>query len=349
MKKKNRRQLWIIGAVLVLLCPALLGAGPAPDSAADPPEIRMDKQGITGEEKRASEPETAQKVQQEPAELTWESPVFFDNEDDCQPQKELERDGKQFRLISKRIRTVSLPGERTYLSADIPYELEGRQEPPESAVLTATDENTGLEYEREVPRLEIVEKEISWSDDFSFPVTISGYDADSFLLGDTEIPKDAPLSDYGEEFLDFLGLPGDCYRIHTVIWSGEAYEKEGILCRDALAAGEKLVRSVEVKYGGEVLTPDIQGKQYIGIYEEILPEPEEGEGEEQPEKMPAESVRTASAAAAKSLGIGERIVHWLTKHLTVVTISLSFAAVFLAVLFLQLVVWRRLPSGKNSL
>lgn len=64
-------------------------------------------------------------------------------------------------------------------------------------------------------------------------------------------------------------------------WSGETYEKEGILCRDARATGEKLVRNVEVRYGGQVKTPEVKGKQYIGLYQEIRREPESSQKEEE--------------------------------------------------------------------
>ena len=47
----------------------------------------------------------------------------------------------------------------TYVSASIPYELEGMQNPPERAVLALKDDVTGLEYEREVPLKKITEKE----------------------------------------------------------------------------------------------------------------------------------------------------------------------------------------------
>ena len=44
--------------------------------------------------------------------------------------------------------------------------------------------------------------------------------------------------------------------------------------RNATAGGSKLIRNVKAKYGGQIRTPDLEGKQYIGIYEEVLPETE---------------------------------------------------------------------------
>ena len=109
----------------------------------------------------------------------------------------------------------------TYASVTVPYVLEGRQEPPETARVTLTDEQTGQEYEREIPRLETEETSAQWTGGFQFLITVSGYDADVFQLGNAEIPKDAELSSYGTEFLEYLGLPEECYRVENVEWSGD--------------------------------------------------------------------------------------------------------------------------------
>ena len=47
-----------------------------------------------------------------------------------------------------------------------------------------------------------------------------------------------------------------------------------VMFRNATAGGSKLIRNVKAKYGGQIRTPDLKGKQYIGIYEEVLPETE---------------------------------------------------------------------------
>ena len=282
--------------------------------------------------------------------ITYESPVFTDAGKACRPEEILEQGGKQYRLISTRIRDAIGGGVLTYASASIPYTLEGRQEPPETVWITLKDDITGGEYEREVPRQEIVEKESYWSDDFQFPVTVSGYDSDYFLLGSEEIPADMDLADYGDELLQYLGLPADCYRVEDVVWNGESYENGDTLCRDAVALGSKLIRSVDVKYGGQVRTPEVKGKQYIGIYEEVLPETE---AETEPDRdetsaaqagaNQAETVAPAfPAPAASQESTAEKILHWLREHLTVVTIS---AGLLLFLLAAGVLLWL---SGKKD-
>ena len=69
--------------------------------------------------------------------------------------------------LSRWIRQASQGGLVTYASVTVPYVLEGRQEPPETAWVTLTDEQTGQEYEREIPRLEMEETSASGPAAFS--------------------------------------------------------------------------------------------------------------------------------------------------------------------------------------
>ena len=259
--------------------------------------------------------------------LTLEGPVFTDAGQAQELKEILERDGKQYRLVSRRIRQVSQGGTMTYASVTVPYVLEGRQEPPETARVTLTDEQTGQEYEREIPKLETEETSAQWTGGFQFLITVSGYDADVFQLGNVEIPKDAELSSYGTEFLEYLGLPEECYRVENVEWSGETYEKEGILCRDARATGEKLVRNVEVRYGGQVKTPEVKGKQYIGLYEEIRREPESSQKEEESQGTEIETEKMETLPhedQKKTLSAAEKFLYWIKKHLTKVVFGTGF-------------------------
>ena len=112
-----------------------------------------------------------------------------------------------------------------------------------------------------------------------------------------------------------------------------------MICRNAAAVGSKLVRNVKAKYGGQIRTPDLEGKQYIGIYEEVLPETEDDEPEpeimSQPETIPDTSEETVQASLA------ERIIEWLESHITTITVS------FVSVLLLAAGIWLFVKSGKK--
>lgn len=234
----------------------------------------------------------------------------------------------------------------TYVSSNVPYELEGRQEPPATAVILLNDERTGRDYERELPRMEVIEKERVWKDDFFFSLTVSGYGADIFLLGDTEIPADADLSLYGDIFLEYLGLSEECYRVNQIEWNGESYECDGVLCRDALASGEKLVRYVDVKYGGQVRLPDVPGEseeQHTETEEIVEIETKEESVEETTAVSETEDeTETLEIRVEEREFWKEKIGKWIREHLIVVTVSLVFLVILILTVVLLIV------SGKKK-
>lgn len=215
-------------------------------------------------------------------------------------------------------------GTWTYVSASIPYELEGIQVPPETAVLTLLDDLSGMEYEREVPLKKVTEKEQVWTDGFSFPITISGYDADVFLLGELEIPADADLAKYGEALLKEANLPVEYYRVTSVDWIGECYEENGVLYRDAVANGEKLIRHVEVFYGGQVKVP----QRPVEVLEEAKQKQEETARDEivqeiqEPEETEVEVI-LSEPLEERERSLFEQLKEWVREHLTIVTISIG--------------------------
>ena len=263
--------------------------------------------------------------------VVYESPVFTDGGEAFLPREQLERDGKEYRLVSTKLQPAVKEGTKTYASAVVPYMLEGRQEPPEKAVVALIDDATGREYERELPRLDVVEKDSFWDSEFSFSVTVSGYDSDGFLLGETEIPAGSDLALYGKEFLKYLKLPEDCYKVEAVEWDGECYEQDGALCRNAIASGAKRMRNVEVKYGGQVQTPEVQGRRYVGIYEEIAAVTEEKETQKEQEEENQVNIYETECGArepSQEEGFFQKALHWMEKHLTVVVFGTGFFLVF---------------------
>lgn len=267
--------------------------------------------------------------------LVYTGPIFLEGEEEEYPEEWMEQSGKMYQLVSVELQTAMKSGNLTYISTTVPYELEGRQQPPSTATILLEDEVTGESYEREVGYLETIEKDAVWDTGFSFPITVSGYEAEVFLLGDTEVLAGADLSDFGEELLEYLDLPVDCYKVDFVEWDGESYEKEGTVCRDAIAHGGKLVRHVEVKYGGQIRTPEVEGKQYVAIYEEVIEETEtevviretENVIEEADDEGVGEEERMAES-------LWEMVREWVTEHITIVVFGTVFFVGILVVVVL---------------
>lgn len=275
--------------------------------------------------------------------LNYESPVFTGDGEAHRPKQELEKDGKQYRLVFSELQKAVKTGRSKFVSSQITFSLEGDWQPPDKAEILVTDEDTGQSLEYTVPRMEIVEVRTEWIDDFTFPVTVSDYGAEAFLLGDKEIPGDVPLSQYGPDLLNYLGLSEDFYQVEEVRWDGEPYERDGKYVRDALAIGKKLVRSVKVRYGGQVDLPPVEGLKYHSVYREITGR-EDGEMpeeamEESPPSERHESTSSISYEASEDLtsdeNLMEKFSRWLMEHLTIIRLSAGFlAGILFAVILL---------------
>lgn len=314
-------------AALVIPVPVLVGAGP---------EYAEDQAGR----------------------LIYESPVFVGDGEAYRPKQEIEQDGRQYRLVTSELQKAIQTGRDRFVSSQISFALEGDWDPPETAGIMVKDDETGLEKEYTVPRMKIEERNREWSDDFSFAVTVSGYGAESFWLGETEIPGDVPLIQYGPELLRYLNLPEAYYQLEEVVWSGEVYEKEGILCRDAQAKGRKLIRNMEVSYGGQVELPPVEGMKYYCVYQEKKEEQREESEEETAnqmgnngEELTEPNRREEGADIQNNRDYSEtqldKILRWFTEHLTVVRIgAVFFAGIFFAVLLLILT-GKKKKEGEN--
>lgn len=277
--------------------------------------------------------------------LIYESPVFIGSGEEFRPKQEIKEDGKLYRLAESELQRAVKDGRKQFVSSWISFSLEGNWDSPGTAEIMVEDEDTGQKKEYTVPKIEVKETGREWSDDFSFSVTVSGYGADSFWLGETEIPGDVPLVQFGSELLYYLKLPEDCYQVEAVEWAGEPYEQDGILCRDAWASGKKLVRNVEARYGGQVELPPVEGMKYYCVYEEVVEESRNGElkpaerqdmgsAEEVVHQSEEQTMEISSESAGSLL---ERVFRWLIEHITVVRIGAVFlAGILMAVLLLVL-------------
>ena len=265
---------------------------------------------------------------EEDGRFVYEGPIVLEDEEVEEPPECFEQNGKQYQRLSLGLKQTTIPGTLTYTSSTRSYELEGWQEAPETIILILQDDATGISFEREITRKGVVEQGLRWDENFSFPVTVYGYGADRFYLGETEIPAGADLTGYGDLLLEYLGLSEDCYQVDRVEWIGEPYEQEGSLCRDAMAYGEKLIRLVDVVYGGQIRTPDLPAKQYLAVYAEIPVETETIEKIEAfTETEPTIGIRQENPILQQEVqqkSFFEPLKQLIREHTTVVAFSMLF-------------------------
>lgn len=139
-----------------------------------------------------------------------------------------------------------------------------------------------------------VEEAAYWQDDFSFPITFYEYGAGAYQLGEitvkkTDLEEPEQLTElaeqYGTELLQSMGLSAEEYEVKEIVWTGTPYEKEdGIVCRDAMAYGNRLLRDWRVQYEGFVETERWQELKRGGADGELN---EEGQEETVPETIGA--------------------------------------------------------------
>lgn len=205
--------------------------------------------------------------------ITYTSEVWTGDGEEQKPKEELEENGKTYYL--KTISKEAVKSEERTVNKDATIVYTGIEDGvhvPSERKISFKDEDTKQEVNANLPlKSEIVTKEY-WSDDFEFPITISGYNANAYMLGDKEIPADADLINYASDFLKILSLNPDKYEITSITWDGGQYEEEGLIKRKAIGKGKKLVQDISAVYNGEVTLPETEGYIWKCEYTEKIPE-----------------------------------------------------------------------------
>lgn len=186
------------------------------------------------------------------------------------PQETMEQDGVTWKLSSKELVDSEIPDIVKDAVATRAYkDVENGVPIPKTIDYTYEDADTKAKIETTLPLTDSSDTKWHWVD-FEFPITISNYDAEVLDLNGTEIPSDAPLIDYADQFLAMLGLDPDYYRINAIDWAGDPYEKNGIPMRNADGIGSKYVRDVNAVYSGTVTLPHQEGAAWKSVYTEEL-------------------------------------------------------------------------------
>ncbi|SEU22379.1 hypothetical protein SAMN05443270_3477 [Lacrimispora sphenoides] len=188
------------------------------------------------------------------------------------PAETIEQDGVYY--LKSSVLLSGMTVERTEnKKSEIEYNgVSYIDELPERGSVTVTDSLTGKQYKQELPRTDYRITGEDWVDDFSFPITIFSADADTYMLGTTEIPKEADLSQYGTEFLNVLGLSPDYYKIRSIELQDEPYEQDGEMIQAAIAHGSRRVANIVAVFEGNVTIPSEPYWYYQCEYSSIAPE-----------------------------------------------------------------------------
>lgn len=241
----------------------------------DPMKYFPSELSINGEKYRLCETKTPIYIKKEnniPKTLTYLSEVFTGDGEEHIPDTTIAGDdGYSYELISKEKKEQMVKERAEYKEAVVDYEaVEAGVVIPDEKNIEITDQDT---HQTVNALMTIKNKDTLksyWSNDFRFPITITGYEADTLLLGNSEIPKNAQLIDYANDFLEYLKLDPEAYKISSIDWQGEPYIQNGTMVRDAVGRGEKYVEDIRVTYGAVVQLPAIMGSIWECVYEQQL-------------------------------------------------------------------------------
>ena len=223
----------------------------------------------------AGESKYIRKDSVKPDTIAYTSEVWTGDGEEQKPTETMEQDGKSYRLKSITKNTAESE-ERTELKdAKVAYTgIEDGVKIPSERAITFTDKDTKQEVNASIP---LKSQEVTgeyWDDSFEFPITISGYNADTYMLGNKEISASADLMNYADDFLSMLALNPEKYSITSIEWDGGQYTEDGLVKRKAIGKGKKLVQNIDAVYEGEVTLPEISGYVWDCEYEEDIPDAE---------------------------------------------------------------------------
>ena len=149
---------------------------------------------------------------------------------------------------------------------------------PDSVKTKVYDEVTGEYMETEINLISTKVTNTEVSDEFSFIIKFYVTNGRYFSYKDNIITynKDNPgLMKYANELLKDMNLDSSIYKISSITWEGNEYKENGVLCRNAVAKGEKVVNDYTAVYGGDATLPaNNLAYKYVATYTADVVEPD---------------------------------------------------------------------------
>lgn len=248
--------------------------------------------------------------------------------------------GELYELQSwEMISTVQEEIQNTVSYSILLEEIESEDLIPRTLELGAQEENTGRIGTAQCNATEIKSVEAYWIPDFQFIITFHSYDADYYILGDVKIPFDENKPQLiGHEYalLSLAGLDLERYRIDDIAWNGDAFvDESGILCRQALASGQRLVDDYQITYEGIAVYPPQEQWQCRAVYRLAMAASRENSGAP---TLPAPSQEYQPQLQEQS-NEPEPVKDWVKIIQSVLVITVSLVLIMLAAITAAGISW----------
>ena len=261
-------------------------------------------------------------------------PVYEETElENALPEETIVQNEITYYLISSEVITGTTEERTEYGKTTIAYQdVEYVDELPATGKMTVTDSVTGKEYVKSLPLSEYTVTAENWKDDFTFPVTIYSVDADYYMLGDLAIPKSADLSQYGSDFLSYLRLDSDYYKVNAITLQGEPFEQDGEWVQKATAYGSRRTVDVTAIYEGNVSIPPEKTWQYQCVYSNI--DPNEESKMVYNIQVTATYLQVDNEPEEPTYSLWEKLLNWIKDHpIESIVCILLFILVIVLLLF----------------
>lgn len=258
--------------------------------------------------------------------ITYDSPPFVGDSKEYEPKESVNKEGKNYILTKSEIKNVTTDEITKYSETSIFYKGVEYIDPlPEDAEIEVLNEDLDQKLKVRLPVVSYKEEGTYWDYNFTFPVTVTGYDAESYMLGQTEISSNSPLIDHADLLLAYLNLPSQYYEVTSIEWAGEPVLKNGEMTRNATAHGRKLVKDVTGVYGGDVTFPAVKANVFHGVYIE-------SEAENKTEQIIYKKEATATYEQI-NMGFWD-FLKWLLSNPVIVAILLLLLLIVIILLIL---------------
>ena len=173
--------------------------------------------------------------------------------------KTIRKDGIDFHLTNTEYKeSVTLGGKQEVAASTSFGLLTAEPEIPRTKQITFQREDTG---ERESISLPLADARITtpwaWREE-SRTITFSGYGSAYYTLDGVVITPASDGSLAGQEpaVRQAMGLPAEQYRVLSLSWAGEPYEKDGVTMRDAAVQMEKYCAEFTAYYTTSIQLKD---------------------------------------------------------------------------------------------
>lgn len=195
--------------------------------------------------------------------------LFPAEETPMPPSSYVDEEGREYQLDSCRLTEQTLLEKRETVREFCTYEgLESRDQVPAriQALPRKEDNRTGTGQLMIQAATEIGQY---WTEGFQVPIIFGDYGAQQYDFQGAAVPQGNELPYLLENqqlILDEIGCDPGRYQIDQIIWTGEPYAEQGVLCRNALAKGRKMLSDYLVEYAGQITYPKTAREQWEAVY-----------------------------------------------------------------------------------